>query len=142
MAEAKPQEEMRKLKEQGPGRTIISDAVVAKIAAIAAREVPGVHELGGAAERAIGGALTRITGAGRQPGVGVEVGEEEAAIDLNMIMVYGQSIPDVANQVRQNVTNQIESLTGLRVKEVNISVNDLFLPGEERPAGEREERVA
>ncbi|HZD60504.1 MAG TPA: Asp23/Gls24 family envelope stress response protein [Anaerolineae bacterium] len=129
-------EAMERLQEQGPGRTIISDAVVAKIAGIAAREVPGVHELGGAAERA----LARITGAGRTTGVGVEVGEEEAAVDINMIVDYGQSIPDVANQVRKNVMNQIESFTGLRVKEVNIAVNDLFFPGER--AEEREERAA
>jgi len=141
MAEAKSPEEMKKLQEQGPGKTIISDSVVAKIAAIAAREVPGVHELGGAAERAIGGALARISGgAGRTAGVGVEVGEEEAAVDLSMIVDYGQSIPDVASQVRQNVMNQIESLTGLRVKEVNIMVNDLFFPGEQEE--EREQRAA
>jgi len=145
MAEQQPQEEMRKLQEQGPGTTTISDSVVAKIAGIAAKEVPGVHDLGGAAERAVGGAISRITGGGaRATGVNVEVGQEEAAVDLSMIVDYGQPIPDVANQVRQNVINQIQSLTGLRVKEVNITVNDLFFPEEQeqQEAREREERVA
>lgn len=138
--EERAQEQMRKLREQGPGRTIIADSVIAKIAGIAAREVPGVHDLGGAAERAIGGAISRITGGPQTAGVSVEVGEEEAAVDLNLIIDYGQSIPDVTNQVRQNIMNQIESMAGLRVKEVNISVNDLFFPEEQ--AKESEQRAA
>jgi uncharacterized alkaline shock family protein YloU len=50
------------------------------------------------------------------------------------------SIPEVANNVRQNVVNQVQAFTGLRVKEVNIAVNDLYFPGEEaQEQGEREE---
>lgn len=134
MAEAKQEGKMTQGEEAG--RTIIADSVVSKIAGIAAREVRGVHELGGTAERAI----SRITGAQKTTGVSVEVGEEEAVVDLNIIAEYGQSIPEMAHQIRRNVMNQIQSLTGLRVKEVNISVNDLFFPEEQ--ARESEQRVA
>jgi uncharacterized alkaline shock family protein YloU len=129
------------MEQQEMGKTSIADAVVAKVAEIATREIRGVHELGGATERVVSGAISKITGgAGRAAGVNVEVGEEEAAIDINMIAEYGMSIPEVANNVRQNVVNQVQAFTGLRVKEVNIAVNDLYFPGEEaQEQGEREE---
>jgi uncharacterized alkaline shock family protein YloU len=126
--------------QQETGKTMIADAVVAKIAGIAAREIQGVHELGGATERAVGGAISKITGGGtRSAGVSVEVGQEEAAIDINMIVDYGLSIPDIVNNVRQNVINQVQAFTGLRAKEVNISVNDLYFPGEGGGQGQGEQ---
>jgi uncharacterized alkaline shock family protein YloU len=65
-------------------------------------------------------------------GVSVEVGEEETAIDLTMAVEYGQSIPQLTEAVRRNVINRVESLAGLRVNEVNITVTDVQVP-EERP---------
>jgi len=146
MAEARAEGEMQELKQQGPGKTIVADTVVAKIAGMAAREVRGVHALGGPTERAISGAISRITGAGAKgTGVDVQVGQEEAAVDLSLMIDYGQSTPDVTNDVRQNIINQVQSMTGLRVKEVNITVYDLYFPQEEQQQqqqGESESRVA
>ncbi len=136
-----PEKEVKLLQEQGPGKTSIDDTVVAKIAGMAAREIPGVHDIGGPAQRAIGGVVQRITGTAGGLGVGVEVGQQETAVDLSLIVDYGQPIPEVANQVRQNIINQIESLTGLRVKEVNITVNDVFLP-QQRPQSQAGEQHA
>ena len=59
----------------------------------------------------------------------MEVGEEESAIDLTMAIVYGRSIPQVSEAVRTNVIRRVENLIGLRVNEVNITVNDVILPG-------------
>ena len=115
------------------GSTTIADAVVTKIASIAAREVGGVHDLGGGTARAIGG-MTRSVGVGtdeRMRGVGVEVGEREAAVDLTVVVEYGESIPRIANALRENITRRIEGMTGLTVTEVNITVNDLYFPGDE-----------
>lgn len=151
MEEARAEQQMGQmmgqtsLQGQGPGKTTIADIVVAKIAGIAAREVPGVHDLVGGMQRALGGALQRIAGVDqRAQGVSVVVGQEEAVVDINMVIDYGQSIPDITNQVRQNVMNQINSFTGLRVKEVNIAVNDLWFPQEQaaQQMGESEQRVA
>ncbi len=124
------------------GTTTIADGVVSKVAGIAAREVPGVHDLGGGATRAIGGA-TRALGIGdeRSQGVSVEVGEREAAVDLVVVVEYGESVPQVANQIRDNVTKRIEGITGLHVTEVNIAVNDLFFPGDEQPDQIEQSRV-
>ena len=87
------------------GSTSIADAVVTKIASIAAREVGGVHDLGGGTARTIGG-VTRSVGVGpdeRMQGVAVEVGEREAAVDLTVVVEYGESIP-IANALRENIT--------------------------------------
>jgi uncharacterized alkaline shock family protein YloU len=121
------------------GSTTISDAVVTKIASIAAREVRGVYDLGGGAARAIGG-ITRSAGIGaigvdeRMQGVGVEVGEREAAVDLTVVVEYGESIPQLAKSLRENITRRIEGMTGLTVTEVNVAVNDLYFPGDEAAA--------
>jgi uncharacterized alkaline shock family protein YloU len=117
---------------QQTGKTTISDSVVAKIAEIAAREIEGVHELGGAAERVMSGAISKITGgAGRAAGVSITIEGDEVSVDINMIAEYGSSIPEITNNIRQNVMNQVQTFSGMRVKEVNIYVNDLHLPGEQ-----------
>ncbi len=125
------------------GKTTIADVVVAKIAGIAAREVPGVHEL---VTQGVGGAMTglaqRVTGADtRTQGVNVAVGEREAAIDLRLTVDYGVSIPQVAEAVRRNIMSRLEAMTGLIVKEVNIDVTDLYFPDEEAPTQPIQPRV-
>ncbi|WP_330461186.1 Asp23/Gls24 family envelope stress response protein [Streptomyces sp. NBC_00820] len=119
------------------GRTTIADGVVAKIAGMAAREIPGIHSLGGVGMgRAFGAVREHVPGSGGAVtrGVKVEVGERQAAIDLDVVVEYGVSIVDVAADVRTNVIGAVERMTGLEVVEVNIAVDDVHLPDEEEPA--------
>ncbi|MEV6643457.1 Asp23/Gls24 family envelope stress response protein [Amycolatopsis sp. NPDC051371] len=118
------------------GTTTIADTVVQKIAGLAAREVTGVHDLGGGAARAFGALRDRIPGASASAGQGVsvEVGERQAAVDLQILVEYGVAIADLARSVRRNVVTSIEQMTGLQVVEVNINVSDVHLPGDEEPA--------
>jgi len=122
------------------GTTTIADLVVTKVAGIAAHEVPGVYALGGGAARALG-AVTQRVGIGdeRTQGVSVEVGEREAAIDLTLVIEYGESIPQVSTRVRENVIKRIEGICGLTVTEVNVTVNDLHFPGDDVPEPARVE---
>ncbi len=114
------------------GTTTIDDSVVAKMAAIAAREVDGVADLGGSLTGAISSVVGRIRGAEhRTSGVGVEVGARQAAVDMSLKITYPSPVHQVADAVRQNVIDRIESLTGLEVVEVNIAVIDLAFPGGE-----------
>ena len=115
------------------GKTTIADAVVAKVAGIAAREVSGVHALGGGASRAVGALRERIPGGrtNNAQGVTVEVGEREAAIDVQLVAEYGVSIIDLSTGIRRNVIAAVERMTGLDVTEVNIEVQDVFLPSDE-----------
>ncbi|MGW0875689.1 Asp23/Gls24 family envelope stress response protein [Streptomyces sp. NPDC002740] len=129
------------------GRTTMADGVVAKIAGLAAREVPGIHHLGGGMARTFGAMRERVPGGGGDGGgsvtrgVKVEVGERQAAVDLNVVVEYGVPIVDVSGDVRSNVIGAVERMTGLEVVEVNIAVDDVHLPddeeeGEESEAGE------
>jgi uncharacterized alkaline shock family protein YloU len=119
------------------GKTSIADSVVEKIAGVAAREVSGVHEMGRGAARAFGTIKERLPVGGAGPnvtqGVKVEVGERQAAIDIDLVVDYGVSIPDVSQAVRDNVIQRIERMTGLQVTEVNISVDDVFLGEDSEP---------
>ena len=85
------------------GRTVIADHVVAKISGMAARQVRGVHRMGGNASRAFDAVRERIPGstssAAADRGVAVEVGERQAAVDINLVVEYGAVIPDLAAEV-------------------------------------------
>ncbi|MEV8530131.1 Asp23/Gls24 family envelope stress response protein [Streptomyces sp. NPDC052000] len=115
------------------GRTTIADGVVEKIAGMAAREVSGIHALGGGLARTMGAVRGMVPG-GRTSvtrGVKVETGERQAAIDLSLVVEYGVAITDAAGEVRENVVAAVERMTGLEVVEVNIFVTDVHLPDEE-----------
>jgi uncharacterized alkaline shock family protein YloU len=115
------------------GRTSISDVVVAKIVAIATREVDGVYAMGTGSARMIGAVRQRVPGsrASDTQGVSVEVGERQAAADLDLVVEYGVSIPDLAAAVRANVIGSVEHICGLDVTEVNIGIDDVHLPGDQ-----------
>ncbi|WP_193043823.1 Asp23/Gls24 family envelope stress response protein [Mycolicibacterium baixiangningiae] len=125
------------------GKTTIADTVVSKIAGIAAREVNGVYALGGGASRAVGALRERIPGGSvnHAQGVSVEVGEKQAAVDLDIVTEYGVSITDLASGLRRNVMAAIERMTGLEVTEVNITVHDVHFAeddaSDEQPAPSR-----
>lgn len=118
------------------GNTAIADVVVSKIAGIAAREVSGVHDLGGNASRAVGAIRERIPGASTNfaQGVSVEVGEKQAAVDIDIVAEYGVSITDLAAGIRRNVIAALERMTGLEVVEVNIAVHDVYVAGQDEDA--------
>ena len=114
------------------GKTTIADTVVEKVAGLATREVTGVYALGTNVARAFGAVRERIPGAKTSlaRGVSVEVGERQAAVDLDIVVEYGVEIGEVTKAVRRNVISAIERMTALEVTEVNISVGDVHIEGE------------
>lgn len=125
------------------GNTTISDSVVQKIAGVSAREVSGVYALGGGAARTLGALRERIPGSSQSvgQGVSVEVGERQAAIDLDIVTEYGISIVELSRAVRRNVIEAVEGMTGLQVTEVNVMVNDVHLPTDDSQSEETQRRV-
>ena len=115
------------------GVTTLDEAVVAKIAGMAAREVPGVYDMGNAARRVFSAVTDRIPNAQTSVtgGISVEKGETEAAVDVTVVVEYGVSIVEVSNAIRRNIIEQVEGTTGLDVVEVNINVVDVHLPGDD-----------
>ncbi|MCF3134822.1 Asp23/Gls24 family envelope stress response protein [Streptomyces olivochromogenes] len=136
---AEPPVQTRKATKRGGGdpatrgRTTIADGVVEKIAALAARDVVGVHALGSGLARTFGAVRDRVPGGTKSVtrGVKAEVGEVQTAIDLEIVVDYGMPIADVARAVRENVIAAVERMTGLEVVEVNLAVSDVKLPEEE-----------
>lgn len=118
------------------GVTTLDETVVAKIAGMAAREVPGVHDMGNAARRVFSAVTERIPNAQTNVtgGIGVEKGETQTAIDVTVVVEYGASIVEVGNAIRQNIIEQVEGTTGLEVLEVNVNVTDVHLPQEDEDA--------
>jgi uncharacterized alkaline shock family protein YloU len=113
------------------GKISVAQGVVQKIAGIACREISGVHSMGSSGQRAYGAIRERIpgsTGPNVAQGVGVEVGETQAAVDLNIVVEYGVSIAELGRSIQRNVKTSIERMTGLDVVEVNINVDDVYLP--------------
>jgi uncharacterized alkaline shock family protein YloU len=126
------------------GKTTIADTVVRKIAGVAAREVEGVHNLGTGGARAVGSLRQRIPGSSGpsvSQGVSVEVGERQAAIDLDIVVEYGVSVIDLAQSIRRNAVAAVEGMTGLEVTEVNIAVDDVYIPGDDDEDREKQARV-
>jgi uncharacterized alkaline shock family protein YloU len=123
------------------GATTISGTVVTTIAGMAAQEVEGVH-MGGGASRTAGGVLGSLTGSeSRTSGISVEVGRTEAAIDLKMGIEYNKNILQTVDEVRRRITDRVQSMTGLRIKELNATITDITFPEKEerRRIGSRSE---
>lgn len=111
------------------GSIRIANEVVGIIAGLAATEVEGVAGMSGG----LAGGIAELLGRKNlSKGVKVEVGEKEAAADLFLITEYGVHIPEVAGQVQENVKRAIESMTGLTVVEVNVHVQGVHFPQDEK----------
>ncbi len=116
------------------GQISVAEGVVQKIAGKACRELGGVHAMGASGSRMFGSIRERIPGSAGpnfSQGVGVEVGETEAAVDLDIVVEYGVSIAELGRSIQRNVKQAVERMTGLRVVEVNVAVDDVYLPGED-----------
>ncbi len=113
--------------QEATGRTVIAEAAVAKVAAMAARSVDGVHALGTGAARSIGAIRDVVGASDLAQGVRVEVGETQVAVDINMVAQYGKPLQQLANAVRAAVYAAVQDLVGLDVIEVNIEINDVHV---------------
>ncbi|NQX26658.1 Asp23/Gls24 family envelope stress response protein [Microbacteriaceae bacterium VKM Ac-2854] len=112
------------------GKNTIADGVVAKVVGIAAREVSGVHDLGGGAARAIGAIRNAINAQDRGQGVSVEVGEKQVAADITIVAEYPVELQKVADQVRRSVSEAIATVVGLEAAEINVTVTDVHIPSD------------
>jgi uncharacterized alkaline shock family protein YloU len=106
--------------DQIAGKLEIMDDVIATVAGMAARDVPGIHALGRSRFFTFGDSPKR--------GVAVEVGQEEAAVDLELIIEHGCDIRKVSGLLRQKVARAIDQMAGKKVVEINITVVDIKLP--------------
>ncbi|THG30008.1 Asp23/Gls24 family envelope stress response protein [Naasia lichenicola] len=117
--------------ETALGKTTINNAVIGKIAGIAAQEVPGVVALGGGAARAIGAIRGALNATDHSQGISVEVGETQVAVDVTIVAAYPTPLQTVADGVRAAIIDAIETLVGMEVTEVNVTVADVSIPSDD-----------
>jgi uncharacterized alkaline shock family protein YloU len=138
MTDAPPAETVETVETGVPvkGSITVADEVVEKVAALAALEVSGVADMGGDLVRAFESVRERI-GIGQRrvnQGVNATIVGQEVAIDLTIVVEYGHVVMEVATEVRSNVARSVTRMLGMDVTEVNVTVDDVRLPGEPRPA--------
>ena len=98
----------------------ISEEVIGIIAGLAAAEVEGVSGM----TLGLVDGINQILGSNKKysKGVKVELENDEVVIDIYVIVKYGVKIPDVAFSIQNSVKGSVETMTGLKVKAVNINV--------------------
>jgi len=117
------------LTQAGSGKVVFAEDVIATIAYLAANEVEGIEGMSGTA---IEGLTEKLGRKSYTKGIKIEVGTEECAVDLTVIVKYGYRIQDVCKKVQEAIKTAIETMTGLRVVEVNIMVQSVVLEKEKK----------
>lgn len=126
--------------DDGGGKIIFATDVIATIAGLAATEVEGVDSLSGTVVEGITGMLASKKNFTK--GVKVEVKEDEVALDMSIAVKYGTKIHEVCRRVQEGVKNAIETMTGLRVTTVNISVQSVTFEKVELKENKKEKEKA
>ncbi|GAB1823955.1 Asp23/Gls24 family envelope stress response protein [Herbidospora sp. RD11066] len=116
------------------GKITVADEVVEKVTALAAMQVPGVADLGGDLARVFETVRDRIGFGSKRGGQGVraEIQDGMVAIDITIVIVYGHVVMEVAAEVQSSVATTVSQMLGMEVVEVNVTVDDVRLPGEEK----------
>lgn len=133
------------VKTESNGTVTFASEVIATIAGLAAADIPGVASMSGGLADGMGELIGRKN---LSKGIKVEVGQEEVAVDIAIVAEYGRPITQVAEQIQSSVKKAIETMTGLKVVEVNVAVTGIKFKdqnqtdAEETPAPEEQKPVA
>ncbi len=115
----------------------ISSEVIAVITGLVSNEVPGIAGMSGGL---VGGIAEKLGRRDLTKGIKVQINEDSVIVDLNVIAEYGVSIVEATKKLKQEIRNNIEKTTGLKVQAININVQGIQVPGtEEENAGKDEE---
>lgn len=113
------------------GKTVIDDSVVAKVAGIAVRDIPGVYALGGGVARMVGAVRDAVGNTDLAQGVTVEVGETQVAADISLVAEYPVPLQELGDRVREAVAKAVTELVGMEIAEVNVTVSDVHVPSDD-----------
>lgn len=116
---------------QTKGKTVVEDAVVAKVAGIAVREVPGVYGLGKGVARMVGAVREAVGSADLTQGVSVEVGQTQVAADVLIVAEYPVPLQELGDRVRAAVAHAITELVGMEIAEINVTISDVHVASDD-----------
>lgn len=119
---------MEEIKEVTNGNIKISDEVIVTIASVAVSEIEGVCSTGSGF---VDGIARKFTKKPLTTGIKANVGDEDVSVDINIVVKYGVSIPEVAWNVQDAIKREVELMTGLNVDKVNVRVVGIDIPAEE-----------
>lgn len=123
------------------GSVSFATEVIATIAGLAATEVEGVASMyGGSAGFA--DILSRRGQSAKNltKGVKVELAEGKLSVAVSIIVDYGSPVPEVALSIQENIKKAIETMSGLRVSNVDVHVQGVSFEREQRAAAEIEQQ--
>ncbi|WP_059103239.1 Asp23/Gls24 family envelope stress response protein [Shouchella shacheensis] len=109
---------------QNRERLTFDDEVIKKITALATNEINGILGMSGSMFEGIQetfGRDEKIT-----KGIHADVGEKQVAIDIEVFVEYGQNIPDIYKNVKESVSRNLKTMTGLELVEFNMNVDNVF----------------
>ena len=96
------------------GQVKISNEVIVTIAGLAALEVENVETITTITDKLL-----------KNNGVKIQIDEEQIILDIYVNIEFGESIPDTAFKIQENVKNTVETMTGLEVSIVNVHVQGI-----------------
>ena len=114
----------------------IADEVLGIVAGIAILEVEGVAAMSGG----LAGGIAEMLGRKNlSKGIKLENSEQGLKVEVNIIVEFAVNIPRLTEEVQRRVVEKIERITGVRVAAVNVNIEGVHLPEEERDTGEEEQ---
>lgn len=113
----------RKKVEEVKGELTYEDKVIQKIIGLSLENIPGLLAIDGGFFSNLAEKLINTDNVAS--GVNVEVGKEQVAVDLNVIVEYQKNVPELYKKIKEVVVSEISKMTDLEVVEVNVDVVDI-----------------
>ena len=104
------------------GAVLVTENVIAVIAAMSALEVKGVVAMAGNITAEI---IAKMGMKKLSKGVSIDVDNEEIMVDLSLIIKMGENIIDVSKNVQEKVKATIENITCMKVVNVNVNISNV-----------------
>ena len=105
------------------GELTYEDKVIQKIIGLSLEKVDGLLAVDGGFFSNLADKIVNTDNVAN--GVNVEVGKEQVAVDLNVVVEYQKNVPDLYKHIKEVVASQVSKITDLEVIEVNVNVVDI-----------------
>ncbi len=105
------------------GAVLVTENVIAVIAAMAALEVDGVVSMAGNITAEI---IAKMGMKKLSKGVSVDVADDEIMIDISLIIKMGENIVTVSKKVQEKVKDTVENMTCMKVVNVNVNISNVI----------------